>query len=533
MFQSVSVRVGVLLSCLLFSPTSGSKNTGALANMGLDQAGSSAILHVTTSRNDAQAVNKVMYLSSRVLPLRAATTVGVRFKKVDTPRAAVAKPAYIKSKVGPPKRGKLGLDVRDPDSRSSRPFAVVESDLGSRGSLSALSVWALRAWTVSQTLRIPELSTNLREIAGQSDWNSGNVTAFMMARHSSAQRAAVIYDRNRSDLPVLAVPFHNLEIRTNRDSPIQGNRVVIRTPLQIGVPQLLIGQGPVGADRLREAELITKGGLRMLTTWFNSSTDLDWQREYKATFVPAAYEKGYALHLIVFSDDPEKEFETAYGTACGRPYPLSPRFLRDLRQLAEVWAGTAASPPLYFTLFTEFQTYPCRDNAWRPNQQVNNYYKALKDVYRQAQKIIYEAAPNAVVSLGWGGWQSFEGDREIGEGKAMIPFFADLMNDSDFVSVQAMDSRGRNPADIQRMVAAINREAPGKPIMVAHYKPDDKNHQTFRSDLKHILSDAYISWLNHRGVFAFSFMDDENQKVDPAFYERFIVPKVRRYSKAP
>jgi hypothetical protein len=37
----------------------------------------------------------------------------------------------------------------------------------------------------------------------------------------------------------------------------------------------------------------------------------------------------------VFSDLPETQIQTKYGTACGRPYPLSDRFLGDMQQLAQ------------------------------------------------------------------------------------------------------------------------------------------------------------------------------------------------------
>jgi hypothetical protein len=47
-----------------------------------------------------------------------------------------------------------------------------------------------------------------------------------------------------------------------------------------------------------------------------------------------------------------------------------------MRQLAQTFAGTAGGPPLYVTLFTEFQTYPCKDNAFNADAQT-----ADRDMY--------------------------------------------------------------------------------------------------------------------------------------------------------
>ena len=65
-----------------------------------------------------------------------------------------------------------------------------------------------------------------------------------------------------------------------------------------------------------------------------------------------------------------------------------------------------AQDRLYVTLFAEFQTYPCIDNAWSPDPQTTAYYEALKDQYRSALAIFQKEAPKARVSLGWGGWQA-------------------------------------------------------------------------------------------------------------------------------
>ena len=51
----------------------------------------------------------------------------------------------------------------------------------------------------------------------------------------------------------------------------------------------------------------------------------------------------------------------------------------DMRRLAETPAGDGDGPPLYVTLFTKLQTYPCRDSAWAPDAATSAYCRALKD----------------------------------------------------------------------------------------------------------------------------------------------------------
>ena len=176
-------------------------------------------------------------------------------------------------------------------------------------------------------------------------------------------------------------------------------------PARFAGSKLLFGIGPE-ADAARGSTLARQGHVRMLTSWYNGPDDLSWMTAWRTTVVPRAYSDGYALHLIVFSDDPEVPLSTRYGPACGRAYPLGDQFLGDMRRLAGTFAGAASGPPLYVTLFTEFQTYPCIDDAWVGDPATRAYYLALKDRYRAALRSSTSWQPNAQVSLGWGGWQA-------------------------------------------------------------------------------------------------------------------------------
>jgi hypothetical protein len=297
--------------------------------------------------------------------------------------------------------------------------------------------------------------------------------------------------------------------------------------LQRPPPQIRFGMGPV-ASSASKTRLAAESPVRMLSTWYNDPADLIWVMKWKHDLMRQLYAADYALHVIVFTDEPEVQISTAYGWACGRPYPLTHRFLNDMRLLADAFAGAASGPPLYVTLFTEFQTYACTDNAWNPNAETNAYYRALKDRYLEALAVFHQHAPNARVSLGWGGWQSRWDDPSTGAGRAMFEYFADVMRASDFQSFQAMQSDS-NVEDVRAMVAILGAYGP---VMLAHYKPNNRSQATFERDLCALLIEQSLSELTAAGLFAWSFMDDTNLAASKDIF-RFTRAAVRRFGGQP
>jgi hypothetical protein len=292
-------------------------------------------------------------------------------------------------------------------------------------------------------------------------------------------------------------------------------------------PRLLFGMGPE-ANAARSARLVRQAPVRMLTSWYNGPSDLDWMAAWRRSEVPRAYAAGYSLHLIVFSGDAEGPVPTSHGQACGRAYPLSDRFPDDMRQLARIFAGPAGGPPLYVSLFTEFQTYPCTDNAWNADPAATAYYRALKDRYRSTQAIFHQLAPNARVSLSWGGWQGRWDDPATGAGRSLFRHFADVLRAADFQSFQAM-ATDTNTTDIRAMVRTLGAYGP---VMLAHYKPDNGSGAVFAADLRTILTDRYLAEVTGHGLFAMSFKDDTNLAASSDLYE-MVRTAVRRYARAP
>jgi hypothetical protein len=294
---------------------------------------------------------------------------------------------------------------------------------------------------------------------------------------------------------------------------------------QSSAPKLVFGLGPT-ASSAKSAALASQAPLGLLTTWYNGPNDLIWMAYWKKGTIPQSYAAGYALHVIVYVGGAESTVETSYGAACGRPYPLSAGFLDDMRTLAQTFAGAANGPPLYVTLFTEFQTYACTDNAWNPNAPTNAYYRALKDRYLEALTVFHQNAPNARVSLGWGGWQTRWDDPAIGAGRSMFQYFDDVMHASDFQSFQAMSGEG-NAGDVRAMVKRLGGYGP---VMLAHYKPDNGDQAVFESDLQTMLTDAYLAEVTRDGLFAWSFMDDKNLKSSSSILQ-FTIHAIQRYGR--
>lgn len=323
-------------------------------------------------------------------------------------------------------------------------------------------------------------------------------------------------DKNKNkhkEEPMEASKPKNTPIATSdRPSPDSSQlQPAAPVPAQPASTPLLFGIGPQ-ADGALAQRLTAETPIKMLTSWYNSPNDLGFMRGWQDDRIPNAYAAGYSLHLIVWTDKPEGELTTKYGPACGRSYPFSSSFESDMRELATIWNG---SGPLYVSMFSELQTFPCQDNTWKGNE---NYYRALMDQYRLAQSIFKAHAPNSQVSLTWGGWQARWDDPGNGSGRSLIPHFADVLNNSDFQSFQAMDSSS-NVADISDMTKILHGYGGGR-VMVAHYKPDNGNQATWNNDLQQVFTPGNVAALRNDGLFAFSFMDGVNMNANEASYQQ-------------
>jgi hypothetical protein len=164
------------------------------------------------------------------------------------------------------------------------------------------------------------------------------------------------------------------------------------------------------------------------------------------------------------------------------------------------------------------------DNEW---DSATNYYLALKDQYRAAYQVLHANAANVHVSLGFGGWLGTYDYPQKHGGRSLIAKFTDIMKMSDFQSFQAMnDGPNMNPAQIKTMVNILH---PYGPVMLAHFKPDNGSQSTFDSDVRTIFTDDFIKQITAAGLFAMSFMTNDNPNADLAFVKAAVI----RYGRSP
>jgi hypothetical protein len=296
--------------------------------------------------------------------------------------------------------------------------------------------------------------------------------------------------------------------------------------------RILFGLGSQ-IESARGAAITQQAPIHLLSSWYNGPNDLGWMTDaWHRSIYKSAYSAGYALHLITWSELPESTFAATTGTACGRAYPLSARWQDDMRQLAQAFAGPSSGPPLYVTLFSELQTYPCKDNAWSPDAQTTNYYRALIAQYEAGVAIFHQYAPNARVSLGWGGWQTRWDDPSIGGGRSLIPYFGAAMRAGDFVSFQAM-AGDSNVGDIRSMTATLGAY---RPVMIAHHMPDGDTNSaatvdaTFYADVQTLLTSRSVNDLVGDGLFAWSFLNDRPMRDSASVFD-FVKAAVTAFAR--
>jgi len=295
------------------------------------------------------------------------------------------------------------------------------------------------------------------------------------------------------------------------------------TPPPAGGPKLLFGLGDQ-APGAKNNRLNLEAPVGMYASWYNGPDDLGFHRNYRDSgFIRnSIYNTGRAAQLIIWSDVPED------GTPCGRRYPISDGINADMAHLAQSWAGTAADPPLYVSLFTEFQTYPCQDNRWVGSEA---YYLKLAEKAVQIRDIFHQYAPNSVVCMSWGGWQRRWDNPTLGEGRSLMPHLDGLMGLMDNQCFQAMHDSG-NVTDVREMAKYL-APFPGG-VYVSHYKPEGSTDATFVSDLQQIMTDGYLTELAGYGLFAWSFMDGRmwNDPDEAASYQ-LVKDAVFKYGTPP
>lgn len=301
-----------------------------------------------------------------------------------------------------------------------------------------------------------------------------------------------------------------------------------------GDPKLLYGLSG-GANLAQASELVRDAPVRMLTTTFHQSSELAGLTSWRDSVVPDAYEKGFALHLLVPSweddDNPEVPFDTEYGQACGRQEPFTDTFGDDMRSLARIFAGRADGPPLYVTVFHEVSAMACGDDGYYGDTEATRaYFRALKDRYVEIRDVFHAEAPNARVGLGWQGWQATIDDHpEAGGGPSMFEHFADVLAASDYNAVLSW----QEPGNVEQIRESVRILGEYGPVMVAAHANDGVPPDVIDKDMRTLLTDASIADLVRDGLFAWGFNEEKGIVDAGRPTVEFVKDVVRRTGREP
>jgi len=306
--------------------------------------------------------------------------------------------------------------------------------------------------------------------------------------------------------------------------PVSPKRPIPGLPAP-GTPKLLFGIGD-RADTARRSALVKDTPTRMLTTWYRGHDDIAKLQTLKDTVVKS-YAEGFALHLIVTATGDSTTFDTAHGPACGRQAPLSGEFLADVQVLAEVFGGTAQSPPLFVTVFDQVETFACNPAGFKADEPTTAYFKSLKDQYLLTRETFHKIAPNALVSLGWGaGLVRAADDPAIGRGLSMLKQFNEVLIWSDFYSVSVTNVDGGNAEVVRTMVRTLGKYGP---VMLSWYGPAGSS-RVVDGDVRALLTNARLTELTRDGLFAWSFAPDAVAGSSPRTAD-FIAEAIRSHGR--
>lgn len=291
-------------------------------------------------------------------------------------------------------------------------------------------------------------------------------------------------------------------------------------------PALLFGIGD-RPDTARQSALVAGAPARMLTTWHNGPDDMPRYAGWRESMISQAYADGFAHHLVLADVSVAGPVDTALGQACGRPYSLSQQFLADAATLAQIFAGTTDSPPLFVSVFDGVQDYACTRGAILADQPTTAYYRALLGQYLAVREVFHQFAPNALVSLTWDAAMASYSDPAIGGGAAMFAHFADAMRLSDFVSIAAVGA-----GNAEHVRAAVDALGPYAPVMLAYYRPAPGPPAAVNQEVRAVLSDELLAEAAPDGLFAVSFLDGRALAAAPRA-ATFVLDVVRRHGRSP
>ncbi len=133
--------------------------------------------------------------------------VGMRFNKLNLPRNATIRSAFIQFTCDEAEKKKTSLIIAAEKSANAERFSSDSHDLSSRTRTAAEAAWQPAAWPVvgaaGDAQRTPDLAAMIREVIALPDWKSGNSLAFLIS--GSGKRVAEAYGNDAKLAPRLMI----------------------------------------------------------------------------------------------------------------------------------------------------------------------------------------------------------------------------------------------------------------------------------------------------------------------------------------
>lgn len=155
--------------------------------------------HVELNSSDLEMTNDVEYHGADQI-------VGLRFPKLQIPRNALIKEAYVEFVADKTNSESTSLSFSLEAADNAATFSATSFNLSSRSKVASVVAWNnVPTWNAGSKYKTPNLASGLQEVVNRAEWKSGNAVVVLVA--GTGIREAVSYDQTPKDAAVLHVTY--------------------------------------------------------------------------------------------------------------------------------------------------------------------------------------------------------------------------------------------------------------------------------------------------------------------------------------
>lgn len=190
--------------------------------------------------------------------------VGMRFNKVNLPRNAAIRRAFIQFTCDEASTKKTSLIIAAEKSANAEQFRSDSHNLSSRSRTAAEAAWQPAAWpragAAGDAQRTPDLAGMIREVVSLPDWKAGNSLAFLIS--GSGKRVAEAYGKDAKLAPQLIIETEDSVVTEPPRGPATPHqvRLFFGSPPQAGLERCVFDVYIQGKLTLSNIALDPAGG---------------------------------------------------------------------------------------------------------------------------------------------------------------------------------------------------------------------------------------------------------------------------------